>query len=436
MDKILAVARTEFLASVRSKGFIIGIALMPVLIGISVVAERLAEGRVDTEDRVFAVIDDTGGAAFDALAAAAGRRDAAAAAAEGAAPGRYVPIRAGDGRRDRDEVRLELSDRVRRREIFAFIEIPAGATTGGAGDTAAATARYHAENTTYDGLREWIGGVLTDVARNRAMDEAGISAESVARLNRRVRAEPLGLVSRTAEGGIAPAAPVNQILAKGVPVILMFLLFMVVMMAAPALLNSVLEEKMSRIAEVMLGSMSPFEFMMGKLLGAASESLVLALVYLGGGIGLAAHLGILSEIPPSLFAWFFVFMTFGVLFFGSLYISIGAACTQLKDAQSLMMPAMIFVLLPMFTWNLVLRAPDSTASVLLSLFPPATPMLMLLRLSLSPGPPAWQALLSLVLTFFGTLGCVWAAGRIFRVGILMQGRSASLREILGWVVSR
>ena len=124
-----------------------------------------------------------------------------------------------------------------------------------------------------------------------------------------------------------------------------------------------------------------------------------------------------------------------VFFFGSVFIAIGAACSELKDAQSLMAPAMIVLMLPIFVWMPVLKNPDGGLAVAASLFPPATPMLMLLRLSANPPPPGWQVILGIVLTAASTLVCVWAAGKIFRIGILSQGKTPSFRELIRWVTT-
>jgi ABC-type Na+ efflux pump permease subunit len=131
--------------------------------------------------------------------------------------------------------------------------------------------------------------------------------------------------------------------------------------------------------------------------------------------------------------WFVLYLVCAVLLFGSIFISIGAACSDFKDAQSMMTPAMLIIMLPVFTWTAVLRAPDSPLSVGLSLFPPATPFLMLLRLALRPAPPPWQVLLSVALVLLAVIAAVWAAGKIFRTGILMHGKSATMREMLRWV---
>ena len=101
-----------------------------------------------------------------------------------------------------------------------------------------------------------------------------------------------------------------------------------------------------------------------------------------------------------------------------------------------MTPVMLAVILPMLIWPVILKNPNGLLAVGLSLFPPATPMLMTLRLALQPGPPLWQPLLALVLTTATTLACVWAAGKVFRTGILMQGKSATFREMLRWVLTK
>ena len=98
----------------------------------------------------------------------------------------------------------------------------------------------------------------------------------------------------------------------------------------------------------------------------------------------------------------------------------------------MLMPVMIFVMSPFFVWTAVLKAPTAPFSVAVSLFPPATPMLMLLRQAIPPGVPFWQPALGVVLVLLTTAAFVYIAGRIFRVGILMQGKGAKVRDMLRW----
>jgi ABC-type Na+ efflux pump permease subunit len=114
--------------------------------------------------------------------------------------------------------------------------------------------------------------------------------------------------------------------------------------------------------------------------------------------------------------------------------AIGAAVSDMKEAQNLMTPVMLVVVAPMFVWLNVVKEPLSTSSLVMSLFPPATPMLMILRQAVPPGVPLWQPLLGIVLVLITTMGAVFVAGRIFRVGILMQGKGANIAEMLRWAL--
>jgi ABC-type Na+ efflux pump permease subunit len=131
-----------------------------------------------------------------------------------------------------------------------------------------------------------------------------------------------------------------------------------------------------------------------------------------------------------------LYLFLAILLYGSLFMAVGAACSDLKDAQSLMMPVMILSMFPIFVWTAVLTNPSSTLSVGMSLFPPASPYLMLMRLAMRPSPPVWQVGLSIFGTTMTALLCVWAAAKIFRTGLLMQGKAPSYRELVRWVMAK
>jgi ABC-2 type transport system permease protein len=427
MRKIPIVARAELAMLVRTKAFLITILLMPVLVGGSIVIQTLVAKQVDRTPRRFAVVDRTGKLA-GAIAAAAAQRDAAIAAGQlGAAP--FAPEEVAPGARPADQLRLELSDRVRRGELFAFVEIPDDAIA----ETGAGALRYHSNRPTYDDLRVWLQMVVTQLARAERLRAAGIDPAAVLRLDRPIAGENFGLASRAPDGSIVPPERVDQVTTIVVPLVLMYILFLTIFMSAPQLMNAVMQEKMTRISEVLLGSVTPFELMMGKLLGSAGMSCIIAVSYLGGGAVAAARWGYGYVLTPELIGFFLVFMVLAVLLYGSVFIAVGAACNDLKDAQSLITPVMLVALVPMFAWNAVLKSPSGAFAVGASLFPTAAPFIMQLRLALRPGPPIWEVLLSILLCAATTVACVFAAGKIFRVGILAQGKSAGLGEMLRWL---
>ena len=151
---------------------------------------------------------------------------------------------------------------------------------------------------------------------------------------------------------------------------------------------------------------------------------------------MAVYYGYGDVLSPAMFASFVLFLILGVLMFGSLYIAVGSACSELKDAQGLMSPVLLLSMFPIFVWSAVLQSPSSTFSRAISLFPPATPYLMLLRMALRPAPAAWEVGLSIVLTTLTALACVWGAGKIFRTGLLMQGKAPSFAEMARWIVTK
>jgi ABC-2 type transport system permease protein len=206
------------------------------------------------------------------------------------------------------------------------------------------------------------------------------------------------------------------------------------MVGATPAMQGVVEEKGQRIAEVLLGSVSPFELMAGKLLGLVGVSLTMAGVYLAGGYVVAQRYGVADMLPPALVGWFAVFLVLALLIYGSLFIAVGAAAGDVKDTQTLMLPVMVVACLPFFALGPIMQDPNGAVAVACSWFPFATPFLLVARQSVPPGVPAVQMAGGIALVLATTLGCVWAAGRIFRVGLLMQGKGAKFGDLFRWVL--
>jgi ABC-2 type transport system permease protein len=423
MNKIFTVASSEFGTLVRSRAFLISLFLMPVLMAGSIYLARATRNTTDDVHRRFAVVDHSGALLDDIQAAAAARNGAPGTT------GRFEPVVVEPQGRAPEEIRLELSDRIRAKDLFAFIEIPAQIVSPDAG----ADIRYYSNSPSHTALPQWLRSTINQAVIAQRFRSAAVDPQVVSRLTRPTAMNQLGLVDRDAGGGVKAAEEIDQVQAFAVPGVMLLLMYITVMSSAPQLLNSVMEEKMSRISEVLIGSVTPFELMMGKLLGCVSVSFLLAAVYAGGGLVVANYWGYASSVTVEMLLWFALFLIMAVLIFGSIFVAVGAACNDLKDTQSMITPVMILVVLPLVTWSAVIRAPDSTMSVALSMFPTSAPFLMLLRISIQPGPPLWQVLLSFAIVTVATVVVVWAAGRIFRTGILMQGKSASFGEMLRWV---
>jgi ABC-2 type transport system permease protein len=426
MRKALTIAWSEFVTALTSKAFLLSIILVPAIMAGSVLFQRMMGKRADLEPRAFAVIDHTG-AIYPMLDMTSKAWNTAGRPA-GSPP--FIASQVTPGDKPIEQVRLELSERVEKKDLFAFVEIPAAALQDGARKTAI---HYYSNSPSYSGLPNWLDAVINQSITAHKLSAAGVSVMLLKTLNEKTPFESLGLPRRRADGTVGEAEKVDRIKTMAIPIVLMTLMFTVIMSSAAPLLNSVMEEKLTRISEVMLGSVTPFELMLGKLLGSVAVSVVLSLVYMAGGLVAASYWGYASAMPVAIVGWFVIYLVLAILMFGAAFMAIGAACADLKDAQGMMTPIMLVFVLPFLVWSPVLQSPDSVFSTVVSLIPVASPMLMLLRLSIFPGPPLWQVGLSLVLTLATSMVFVWAAGKIFRTGILMQGKSATLGEMIRWV---
>jgi ABC-2 type transport system permease protein len=426
-NKALIVAISEFTTLVRSKAFIVGLLMMPVFSGVAIGVQKFTKDATDIKDRRFAVVDRSG-AIYDAVKAAADEWNAGVTRGGTQTGPKFLPQPASFENGD-EQARAALSDRVRKDELWAFVEIPAEALQ----PDSQADIRYYSNHPAYRALPAWIGNTVNREIVNRRFRDAAVDRALVSRLTRRVDMSELGLLERDTHGAIKAAPPIDKVRTVVIPVAMMMIVLFSVMSGAPQLLNSVIEEKMSRISEVLIGSVTPFELMMGKLAGSIAVSVLLAAFYVVGGLAVANHFGYGGIVRGSDVAWLFLFLLLASFMFGSVFITIGAACSDLKDAQGMMPPAMMLLMLPWLTWFAVLNAPDSPMAIGLSFFPTASPFLMLLRIMLPPGPPMWQIVLSVAITVVTTAAVVYAAGKIFRTGLLMQGKAASFSEMWRWV---
>jgi ABC-2 type transport system permease protein len=299
-----------------------------------------------------------------------------------------------------------------------------------------AAVRYQSNSPTFGGFTDWVGDLLNEAVRERRFQavDPKLNHDKLQTLLQPVPLLSKGLSERNPEtGAIADAPDENKVITFVVPAVLIFMMFMMIMIGTPSLMQGVVEEKMQRIAEVLLGSVRPFELMMGKLIGMVGVSTTLAAVYLGGAYWAAYRYGFAHFVPGELLIWFVAYQTLAVLMVGSLFIAVGAACTDMRETQAMMWPVMILVMIPLFVWFNVIQEPNSTFSKWISFFPFATPMLMLGRQAIPPGIPWWQPALGIVLVLLTTLLCVYVAGRIFRVGILLQGKGAKVSDMMKWV---
>ncbi len=431
VEQVRTILKREYLTRIKSKAFWITTLLLPLGMAALVVVPSLIAMRAKASHRL-AIVDRTGtvGAELERRLTAglstSAREDpfnnretqVATFAVELAAPDP-----------DPEAQRAALDRRVLAGEIDAWLWIdPAGLEKD--------QVEYHAESVSNFITQSRVEEVVSRVVGEARLKQAGIDAGEVERLTRGIEIETTRVLAEGSrkEGGLA-----GFFLAY----FLFFLLYMVVMLYGQQVMNGVLEEKSSRIVEVILSTVDPSELMVGKLLGIGLIGLTQLAIWLGTMVALStpAVLGALAMLPDGtqlpqvtlgLAIHFFVNFLLGFFVFASLYAAIGAATNNVQEAQQLAGFLVIFLIAPVLFVVPVINDPDSTLAVVLSLVPMFTPLLMMLRIAVKM-PPLWQILAGYAITATFLVFLVWGCARIYRVGILMYGKKPTLAELWRWV---
>ena len=253
----------------------------------------------------------------------------------------------------------------------------------------------------------------------------------------------------------------------GIGFVMGMLMYVSVLLYGSLVMRSVMEEKTTRIVEVIISCVKPFELMLGKVLGIGALGVTQMLIWSILGIAITSSLGIilgwfispadilqnipqgevsqmsmeqalakngvgLPDLPFSLFVWFVLFFIGGYLLYSSMFAAVGSVVDQESDAQQFMLPVMLPIVLSILCLNLVMENPNDTAAVWLSLVPFFSPILMIVRVAITHV-PFWQVALSFALLIGAFLSMIWLAGRIYRIGILSFGKRPTFKEILKWI---
>ncbi|CAN5236739.1 ABC transporter permease [soil metagenome] len=441
MKRILLIARREYLAYARTVGFWLSLLAFPlfaVLGGAVPILMKTSEPM-----RTVAVIEQGPGsqglsaAVRDALASDARRRQARAdEAAEKAAQTGAQTSAAGTALRSLSKPTMRLvptpadiasaspgpaQDAAVRRHLdrdateaeklsaVVFLTRPNGTPA----------ARVWTARATDDTVEDFVRDALKEFNRKAVFEAQGIDP-SVVESAEEFRPKVTAFSPRAASGG---EVSFKDKLPSIIGLIGGFLLWSLIITGASILLNSVMEEKSNKILEVLLSSASATEILTGKVLGVALLTLTVMAAW--GGIG---AFGLITAAPAQaaqvmdilwsggLLAWFVAFMVGGYLMYAVLFAAIGAFCETPRDAQTLMGPIMMVLVVPMITMQMALTSPDAPLVRILSWIPPFTPFLMMARMPSHP--PLYESLGALAAMFAFALLMVWVAGRAFRAGAL------------------
>ncbi len=417
------IARREIATRLGSKAFWILTAALPLLLASLLLVPALLLAKTRSTHRLV-VVDATGRLGRSLVEELGGEEGAAPAAA----PAPFTLTLEAPAADLATQV-VDLDRRVLAGEIDAWMRLDEAALAAG-------RVEYHGASVANFLTQELLAGALSTVLGRDRLRTAGLDPERVAELTRPVA---LATVRVSAEGSREEGAEAGVALAYG----LFFLLYTVLIVYGQQVMTGVLEEKANRVVEVMAASTPPAELMAGKLLGICAVALIQMAIWLAATAlvtvpGLLARLVALPpgfdlpRLEPGVLLHFTAFFLLGFFLYAALYAAIGAAFDNVQEAQQFAGFAAVLLVAPvLFFWS-VLNDPDSRLSVVTSLVPIFTPLLMLLRIAVKT-PPAWQIALGYALAAAFTWLLVAVAGRIYRVGILMVGKKPTLRELARWV---
>jgi len=491
-NKTYLIARREWLENIRTKTFWIGMLAFPVILTLAMVVPTLLEKSKSA--RLYTVIDQSGWlfesvmerAAVDdlsrilMLSAAereldklpdeivsageqirSGQADARAMAADvvngstnvlnesaqqaiaqwwsdlDATAAKAISGRLGKARYQQVELDSQspeaLNQAVLNEEIFAYMMIdedPIGAESN---------SRFVSSNLTDTDLEDWFSDHATDIIQERRMQQRGIDNDTAAWLTSPMRFE----LTRINETGEESEVSATDTLRQWAPVAFVYILWFAIFSISQMLLTNTIEEKSNRLMEVLLSSVSPFQLMLGKILGIAAIGLtmlfswiiflILAVKFLPLLLGTGSLPVDLSSIvsDPSYLASFVIYFMLGYMFYASLLVAIGSVCNTLKEAQNLMTPIIMVLIIPLLAMMPIAKDPNGSLAVIMSYIPPFTPFAMMNRVAGSP--PMMDYVLTTLLLVASLILVIWAAAKVFRVGVLMYGKPPKLREILRWI---
>ncbi|MFN0012787.1 MAG: ABC transporter permease [Phycisphaerales bacterium] len=263
------------------------------------------------------------------------------------------------------------------------------------------------------------------------LDAAGFGAERE-RIRAMIRRPTVEAEEVTAQGNKKGLGGIGIIM----PMAFMMLLWISVFTAGQYLLTTTIEEKSSRVMEVLLSAVSSRQLLIGKILGQMCVGLLVLGLYAGLGVGSLFFTKLIHIIDLTNLIYMGVFFLIAYALVACMMAAIGSAVSDMREAQALMTPVMLVLIVPMVLWMPISRDPNGMFATIASMTPPISPFVMVLRIPAAAGSipvPAWQIALSIGLGIASVVFVAWAAAKIFRVGVLMYGKPPNLGTLIKWV---
>ena len=416
MNKLFIIIRREYLTRVKSKGFIIGTLLTPLLLVALLLLPSFLIGRGARTDFRIIILDQT-----DDIFLYERARELLLI--ENAQFDRFQVSREAEEHTRLDARKLELNREISEGRLDAYVVLPASVLDEG-------KIAYHGKNVSDLIATMRVEGAFNSAVIERRILRSGLYPERIGELSRKLTVEKFNERGQGEDRWKLITA-----------LLLMGLLCLGNFGYGAHVMSAVIEEKQSRIVEVLISSVSPFVLMLGKLIGVGLVGLSQYTVWatcavILSGLSAAQLLALgslqLPHISASLMFFFVIYFLLGYFLYATLYALVGGIVSNEDDGQQAQIPLLLLILLGPLASSFVWRQPDSVLGTAVSLFPFFSPFAMFLRIAVRQ-PPLWQIVLSIVLMLAAIFGAVWLTAKVYRIGILMYGKRPTLPEVAKWL---
>jgi ABC-2 type transport system permease protein len=440
MRKFLAVIRREYIQRVRTKFFVVATILGPLMMAAFTILPPVMSGIKAGGPMRLAIVDQTG-RMYERVARelTSSKKPSKSSTLVGTNNSREQVDQAGKlfqrsflveevqfDNRSLDQIRNQLESRVQTRDLDGFVVLPPNLLKG-------EQPEFRTRNTADLLTQSYVQDSISRAVRGQRLVEAGIKETEIERAS-----EPVNLRITGAGGAETKGGRASSYLVFGTGL----LIYMCVLLYGQLVLGAVIDEKETRIAEILFSSMRSFPLMMGKLIGVSLVALTQLSIWGLGlllftlfGVGMVAAQGVpisLPHIPAIVFVCFVLYFLLGYFIYATLYAVVGSMVTTTQEWGQLALPVVLMLVAGFYFSFSIIRNPNSPLAFWASMFPFFAPITMLARI-VTETPPLWQIALSLAIGLATAVGLIWLASRIYRVGMLMTGKRASIPEVWRWV---
>jgi ABC-2 type transport system permease protein len=415
MDKLKAIIKREYLTRVRSKGFIIGTILSPLFMS-SFILIPFFLGRSAGPDKYQIVALDQSGdnLLFESLTLAL-------ASTRPGQPRYELSREEIDSQQQLDARQQALSKRLADKQLDGYLILPREALRQ-------ERIKFYTKNASSFSNRARLEGAIKNAIQERRIAQEGLDAARIRNLTRSVELTVVNERGESDRGRFMLA------------ITLVVFIYITVLIYGVTVMRGVMEEKQSRIIEVLLASVRPFDLMLGKVIGIGLVGLTQYVVWGISGVAIsalsasgAAVAGFdMPKISISLMIFFMVYYLLGYFLYAALYAMIGAIVSNEDDGQQAQWPVSMTFAMSFVLSTLAMENPNGVAVTVLSLIPFFGPSLMFLRIAIGAA-PAWQIAASIILLIVTIVAVTWIAAKIYRVGVLMYGKRPTLPELARWL---